>query len=209
MSDQLMFHGAVNDAVTDGETGDRHAVGIANGSTSHGRMLAAAEDSDDPLAAGPSRGASVDSKRKIEDVDFPAADRALAKRLRNLGSLPLSSLRSGLCYDVRMRFHATYATDDKHPEDPRRIQAIYDALRHLGLVEDPDDEAYFALWGAQNTLRRYLAREASREEICRVHEEAHYDDMEDSASTGPPYSHLDDARSMLTSSQTRPSRRCA
>lgn len=90
-------------------------------------------------------------------------------------ALPYSSIRSGLVYDVRMRFHtepldAMLSEDDIHPEDPRRIMEIFNELAEAGLVEththhvaDPD----FSLW-------RINARPATEEEICLVHTRDHY-----------------------------------
>ncbi|KAI9846152.1 MAG: Histone deacetylase hda1 [Sclerophora amabilis] len=85
-------------------------------------------------------------------------------------ALPISSLRTGLCYDVRMRFHATVAEDDAHPEDPRRIYRIYRELCRAGLVNDPH-----ALGPPQEDLMcRIHARAATPAEICLVHTYFHY-----------------------------------
>lgn len=106
-----------------------------------------------------------------------------AKRSDNLASLPISALRSGICYDVRMRFHATPADDDHHPEDPRRIHAIYESIDGAGLVGDDTVSSKPAEREKTNLLVRIPAREASKEEICRVHNAEHYDFIEDTAST--------------------------
>ncbi|KAI9800437.1 MAG: Histone deacetylase hda1 [Piccolia ochrophora] len=84
--------------------------------------------------------------------------------------LPIASLATGLCYDVRMRYHATLVEDDVHPEDPRRIFRIYDILCQGGLVDDN-----FTLNpGNKNRLWRIEAREATEEEICLIHTPSHW-----------------------------------
>lgn len=85
--------------------------------------------------------------------------------------LPLVSLATGLCYDVRMRYHCEVRpTSDVHPEDPRRIYYIYKELCRAGLVDDPDSTRPLA----PQTLRRIPARLAKEEEIVLIHSEAHY-----------------------------------
>ncbi|KAK7564298.1 hypothetical protein JOL62DRAFT_507955 [Phyllosticta paracitricarpa] len=91
-------------------------------------------------------------------------------------ALPYSSSRTGLVYDVRMRFHtepldAMLSEDDIHPEDPRRIMEIFNELGEAGLVETPQHHVAdpdFALW-------RIDARKATREEVCLVHTPEHYE----------------------------------
>lgn len=86
--------------------------------------------------------------------------------------LPLESLPSGLCYDIRMRYHCEVRpTTDVHPEDPRRIYYIYKELCRAGLVEDP--EASIPL--AARPLKRIHARDATRDEISLVHTPEHYE----------------------------------
>lgn len=85
--------------------------------------------------------------------------------------LPLGSLGTGLCYDVRMRYHCEVRpTSEVHPEDPRRIYYIYKELCQAGLVDDP--EATRPL--APKTLVRIPARPALEEEITTIHTDAHY-----------------------------------
>ena len=114
-----------------------------------------AEESDDPLSG-----------------DVP--DRRLDKR-------PLTLLRTGLCYDARMRFHTELDPgkdhSDYHPEDPRRIYFIYRTLCRAGLIED--DMTIPPL--VQNPVRRILARPATKAEICLVHNESHFEWMKSTA----------------------------
>ncbi|KAI9785484.1 MAG: Histone deacetylase hda1 [Geoglossum umbratile] len=80
--------------------------------------------------------------------------------------------RTGLCYDVRMRRHATIDSNDVHPEDPRRIAVIYDALVRAGLVDKSEFE------GRDGEKSRFLytipARKAGKDEITLVHTEQLY-----------------------------------
>ncbi|KZF20599.1 Arginase/deacetylase [Xylona heveae TC161] len=91
--------------------------------------------------------------------------------------LPFASLPTGLCYDVRMRFHAEVKpVQEHHPEDPRRIVYIYNELCQAGLVQDPSapcpPAGNLPLGG--ETLYRIPAREATPDEICLVHTQTHY-----------------------------------
>lgn len=89
--------------------------------------------------------------------------------------LQVAMLPTGLCYDVRMRFHCEImplnSTDDHHPEEPRRIYAIYQELCKAGLVDDPMSTRPLV----PQPLLRILARSAEPEEICQVHDPRHYD----------------------------------
>lgn len=96
----------------------------------------------------------------------------------------LAMLRTGLCYDVRMRYHCELDPPkqrvDFHPEDPRRIFVIYDVLCKAGLVDDRDtlkDEEGAKIL-VPNPLMRVFARPATQAEICLVHDKKHYDFIE-------------------------------
>ncbi|GLI79815.1 histone deacetylase hda1 [Penicillium ochrochloron] len=85
--------------------------------------------------------------------------------------LPVGSLATGLCYDIRMRYHCEVRpTSEVHPEDPRRIYYIYKELCRAGLVDDP--ESIHPL--APQPMKRINARSATEEEITLIHSEAHY-----------------------------------
>ena len=89
--------------------------------------------------------------------------------------LQLAMLPTGLCYDVRMRFHCEFmpanSTEDHHPEEPRRIWAIYQELCKAGLVDDPISTRPLV----PQPLLRIMARDATPEEICTVHDARHYE----------------------------------
>lgn len=84
-------------------------------------------------------------------------------------------LKTGLVYDVRMRYHAKIFTSyfeyiDPHPEDPRRIYRIYKRLAEAGLIVDP------SLLGSEDIgplMVKIPAREASDDEILQVHTAEH------------------------------------
>ena len=89
-------------------------------------------------------------------------------------------LKTGLCYDVRMRYHAKIFTSyfeyiDPHPEDPRRIYRIYKILAENGLINDP------MLSGVDeigDLMLKIPVREATRDEILEVHTKEHLDFLE-------------------------------
>jgi histone deacetylase 6 len=93
--------------------------------------------------------------------------------------LPYPSSRTGLVYDDRMRFHAedeniNINPDDIHPEDPRRIYAIFHEIREAGLVEEDiesDDEDAVS---RENKCWRIHTRHATKAEVCLVHTTEHY-----------------------------------
>ena len=87
-------------------------------------------------------------------------------------ALPRSSLRTGLCYDVRMRFHATLDEEDVHPEDPRRIHVIYQALTSAGLTKLPEDGTKPE--NEDDLMLRIRAREVTEEEVLLVHTPDHW-----------------------------------
>ena len=100
--------------------------------------------------------------------------------------LPFSTLYTGLCYDVRMRYHCELDPPkeriDYHPEDPRRIFHIFRELCEAGLVDDPISTRPLV----DKPLMRIPARYATVEEICLVHTLGHYNFIEQTKSTYSP-----------------------
>ncbi|KAL8903630.1 MAG: hypothetical protein Q9207_003805, partial [Kuettlingeria erythrocarpa] len=92
-------------------------------------------------------------------------------------------LATGLCYDVRMRYHCELeppkARPDFHPEDPRRIYHIYRELCQAGLYKDPQ----FDVPIIDKPLERIRARDATAPEICLVHTAKHYHFVASTAAT--------------------------
>ncbi|KAI9763002.1 MAG: Histone deacetylase hda1 [Chaenotheca gracillima] len=112
---------------------------------------------------------SISQRIKINDSSKEAV--GIAKEAaRRRKALPFAYLKTGVCYDVRMRFHATVADDDAHPEDPRRIKVIWDVLVKTGLVNNPKDEGP----PKEELMLRVEARMAMPAEICLVHSLAHF-----------------------------------
>lgn len=92
--------------------------------------------------------------------------------------IPLAGLPTGLCYDVRMRYHCELDPPkqrlDFHPEDPRRIYFIYKELCKAGLVDDILSTQPLV----DTPLHRIPARNATQAEICLVHDKKHFDFIE-------------------------------
>lgn len=89
-------------------------------------------------------------------------------------------LKTGLCYDVRMRYHAKIFTSyheyiDPHPEDPRRIYRIYKILAESGLIVDPTLSGIDEIG---DLMLKLPVREATAEEILRVHTKEHLQFLE-------------------------------
>ncbi|KAJ5563097.1 Histone deacetylase HdaA [Penicillium sp. DV-2018c] len=116
-------------------------------------------DSTSSAAEQPKRDSSVEANSDWSDEEMPKA------------GLPLASLATGLCYDVRMRYHCEVRPQsDVHPEDPRRIYYIYKELCNAGLVDSEESTRPLA----PRTLQRIQARDATSEEVTLVHTNAHY-----------------------------------
>ncbi|CAR25046.1 histone deacetylase HDA1 [Lachancea thermotolerans CBS 6340] len=89
--------------------------------------------------------------------------------------LHYTPLKTGLCYDVRMRYHAKIFTSyfeyiDPHPEDPRRIYRIYKILAENGLIDDPTLSGVDSIG---DLMLKIPVREATDEEILQVHTKEH------------------------------------
>ncbi|KAL9107460.1 MAG: hypothetical protein Q9227_007657 [Pyrenula ochraceoflavens] len=110
--------------------------------------------------------AESDVKSEIDVEDYP------------FHGLPINSLPTGLCYDPRMRYHSELNPQSElHPEDPRRIYYIYKELCLAGLVDDPIAQKPLV----DRPLARILARPATEDEICLVHEKAHFNFVRETA----------------------------
>lgn len=92
-----------------------------------------------------------------------------------LPQLFYTPLKTGLVYDVRMRYHAKIFTlyfeyIDPHPEDPRRIYRIYKKLAEAGLI---NDTSLSGIDNIGNLMIKIPIREATAEEILQVHSLKH------------------------------------
>lgn len=115
---------------------------------------------------------SLLKKTNLTDTD-PFLTEDVERKLDMLevsNPLPYVALRTGLCYDARMRFHSTNNPLDLHPEDPRRVYMIYCALISAGLVNGSEDDERSR---DRNQLALIDAVEATTEDISLVHSLEH------------------------------------
>lgn len=89
--------------------------------------------------------------------------------------ITVATLQTGLCYDVRMRYHCELDPPkqrlDFHPEDPRRIYCIYKELCKAGLVAGENGSGSMS----SKPLYRVNIRHATKDEICLVHDAKHFE----------------------------------
>lgn len=127
-------------------------------------------------------------KRKIDEVEKDDQNGNHHTELNDKNNIvPLVApkisyipLKTGLCYDVRMRYHAKIFTSyfeyiDPHPEDPRRIYRIYKILVENGLVTDPTLSGIDEIG---DLMLKIPVREALDEEILLVHTKEHLEFLE-------------------------------
>jgi histone deacetylase 6 len=126
----------------------------------------------------------------VEDPDRPASNEhaedsispgANEQKIVRGNPLEYSSQRTGICYDVRMRFHATVDEEDLHPEDPRRIFEIYKAICAAKLIHDPK---FLGVVKQNDLMAGILARPVTKEEALLVHEEQHWKFLESTQQLG-------------------------
>lgn len=94
-------------------------------------------------------------------------------------ALPVSSLKTGLCYDVRMMNH-TQIFENEHPEQPKRIFLIYKALVDAMLLVDPGISGVSQEPGL---MTRISAREVTYDEAMLAHSEEHWEYLASTAGT--------------------------
>ncbi|KAK4550775.1 hypothetical protein LTR36_000354 [Oleoguttula mirabilis] len=108
--------------------------------------------------------------KKMHSLDLnPGID---VPRPPKFSQLPYATAQTGLVYDVRMRFHVESipSENDVHPEDPRRIHAIFEAFVHAGLAWREGSE------GPSNYyMGRIDTRKVTKDEVRLVHTERHWD----------------------------------
>lgn len=121
-------------------------------------------------SAVPLKGSGL--KREIALPDHGLSVRKDGPRPAKFPALPYSTSQTGLVYDVRMRFHVESepTEDDLHPEDPRRIHAIFEAFVNGGLVWNSESEFSDAYY-----MGRIDTRQVTKDEVLLVHTEPHWD----------------------------------
>lgn len=123
------------------------------------------------------------SKNHSDSISPPKRKReteivATAKLVEKVkAQLIFHGLKTGICYDVRMRYHSRIVTStfdyiDPHPEDPRRIYRIYKAIAEAGLITDPQLQGVDDLGPL---MQKIHVRKALDEEILLVHTQQHLD----------------------------------
>lgn len=122
---------------------------------------------------------------KFDDLDLPDSteptsqdeSNSVAEEKALVGRTAF--LPTGCCYDDRMKLHANadFSQNPAHPEDPRRIEAIFRAFKDAGLVfEGTTAQLSAVLKKAPNQwMWRIGARKATREEICTAHTATHFE----------------------------------
>lgn len=166
-------------------------LSLGNGPISSSQDLTVPNGSATANYAFFSRGNSIMPKKKQlppPDTSSPPAEECLVESEHPSWTMPLirpELLATGLCYDVRMRYHCELDPPkdrfDYHPEDPRRIYHIYRELCQAGLYSDPA----FNVPVIEKPLQRIYARSATPEEICLVHTANHYNFLANTTSKTP------------------------
>ncbi|KAF2165028.1 hypothetical protein M409DRAFT_55934 [Zasmidium cellare ATCC 36951] len=173
--DTLMLDGEVVET-----TEDQGQAAIVPGSTLKVELSLDATETAPPTAASPRTQALLapvlkgpgfrrDAEPKDQTKVFARKD---GPKPAKFSSLPYATSQTGLVYDVRMRFHveAEPSEDDLHPEDPRRIHAIFEAFVNAGLAWREDDSGpigdYF--------MGRIDTRLVTKDEVCLVHTVDHW-----------------------------------
>ena len=109
-----------------------------------------------------------DSETSEDSLANEASEASDEEEQKPIYGLQVQGLPTGLCYDIRMRYHAEVAAineNNVHPEDPRRIYYIFKELCEAGLVDDGRSRRLLV----PQPLLRIDAREATREECLLVH----------------------------------------
>lgn len=102
---------------------------------------------------------------------------------KKTGAVNRRSLQpTGVCYDDRMKLHMNvdWGAHDHHPEDPRRIEEIFNTFKEAGLIftGNPAEIPRILQDSPNRYMYRIRARTASKDEICLAHTKDHYDWVE-------------------------------
>ena len=158
-----------NDVAMDGED---HPMHDANG---YSAVAAALNGPDSNSASADYEAAYTTTESEYEDEDEYAQGILIPLRDRRL-------LPTGVCYDDRMKLHANADwSPEKHPEDPQRIEAIFNTFRRAGLIFTGSDDEMHEVYQKSPTkyMWRIPCRKATKEEIRKVHTETQYQWAED------------------------------
>ena len=160
-------------------------TGVTNGRASSIQSPATLMSREPSLPAKLDNQLNIESSSSDDDDDDESSDASeLRKEIARQPPLPYSTLPTGFCYDPRMRFHTELnppsQRSDFHPEDPRRILAIYRTLCWSGLAVDAAFKPRAPL--VRQPLYRIACRHATKAEILLVHDERHFDFLKATAS---------------------------
>lgn len=170
------LNGTADTIMHDGDvvTSTEFAHMTTDPSLEHSSALPVSNGTVDPFKPSAAPALSGDGLKRDKEV-FDQHLTQLEDRPRppKFEHLPYASGQTGLIYDVRMRFHveAIPTEDDVHPEDPRRIHAIFEAFVQAGLAwressSNPLTDYY---------MGRIDARMVTQQEVLLVHTQAHWD----------------------------------
>jgi histone deacetylase 6 len=174
-SNTWLFSGLASDRTLEANMGLGEGVDVVMDGDNHD------QDHDHPMDGAANGFADTDSydghsgddaaEEKEDDDTF-----GYPTEWRRRGQLP-----TGCCYDDRMKLHANADFGPQpHPEDPARIARIMGTFKKAGLVYTGSDADLVHIIRSCPTkyMWRIPAREATREEICKVHTAIHYDWVE-------------------------------
>lgn len=113
-------------------------------------------------------------KRHHDDVEKETPAVLVPYRPPDLHYIPL---KTGVVYDVRMRYHSRLNTKadeylDPHPEDPRRTFRIYKSIAEAGLLTDETLQGGDKLG---DLMLKLPSRQATTSELLLVHTRPHLD----------------------------------
>ncbi|KAI5852310.1 putative catalytic subunit of a class II histone deacetylase complex [Tricharina praecox] len=148
------------------------------------QTLSEALDISTALVGTGTRAQPTPGRREDNKADDETERRLNLKNGKLLRPNPIkyAGLRTGICYDSRMRFHATINEKDAHPEDPRRIIEIYKMICDAGFVDDP---TYSGFVKKGDLMSRIRAREVTKEEAMLVHTLEHWEFLAGTAEQTP------------------------
>ena len=130
-----------------------------------------------------SSGSDESSAETTNEDDRPPPKPSILIPSSKFRALPYATARTGVVYDVRMRYHIDQVlpVDDAHPEKPSRISEIYKELLGAGLMEDPADPDS----ASDFQMVRIPSRMATPAEICLVHSLEHLEMIKSTAGMAP------------------------
>ena len=150
---------------------------------------------------------------QMNELDLPTTDEASMEESQPSTEITESPEKrkysfspTGCCYDARMMFHANadFSAAPHHPEDPRRIQAIFKAFKDAGLIYNgPSSDLPEILKEAPSKwMYRIEVRRALEEEIGLAHSAGHIEwvkalDQKSSADLRAMTKHMDQGRKSL------------